>query len=41
LLSQLIGCAQHPDGNLAPVGNEDFLELGHGQGPLGREILGQ
>jgi hypothetical protein len=29
-LAELIGGAQDPDGDLAPVGDEDFLELGHG-----------
>jgi hypothetical protein len=31
-LAELVGGAQHPDGDLAPVGDEDFLELAHGAG---------
>ena len=31
-LAEFVGGAQHPDGDLAPVGDEDFLELAHGAG---------
>jgi hypothetical protein len=28
-LAKLVSSAQHANGDLAPVGNEDFLKLGH------------
>ena len=33
LFAHLVGGAHDADGNLAPVGDEDFLEVGH-SGPL-------
>ncbi len=33
LLAKLVGGAQHPDGNLAAVGDQDLLEIWHGVPP--------